>query len=363
MQKEVLFINHCLTGGGSEKAMTLIANYFVKQGINTSMVLLNKQKRTYMVDERIHIIECYCPIQGNKWIWHLKRIKTIRDVLKKSKAKIVITFMWDINMNVILANWGLKKKIIASERCDPRHETRKLIKFAMNFILPFADFSVFQTEQVRNYYPKRVQKKSCVIPNALADDLPPPNRSTIEKTIVAIGRMTEQKNFEMLINVFSDFLRKFSEYYLIIYGDGPLRTKLQKQAQDLGIENKVFFPGYVSNINYRIKNASMYINSSNYEGISNAMLEAMAMGVPSVCTDCPVGGASMTISNEINGLLVPVNNANALLDAMCKIASSSKLSKKLSMASIQIRKTLNINAIGNDWLQIYKTMEEKNEYF
>lgn len=357
MKNQVLFINHCLTGGGSEKAMTLLANYFVRQGIDTSMVLLNEHERTYTVDERINVIECYCPIQDNKLIWHFKRIKTIRDVLKSSNAKTVITFMWDINMNVILANWGLKKKIIASERCDPHHENRKLIKIAMNFVLPFADFSVFQTEQVRAYYPKRVQKKSCVIPNALADDLPPPDRSCVEHIVVAAGRMTEQKNFEMLINAFSRFTKKFAEYKLFIYGEGPLKIGLEQQAKSLGIADRVFFPGYVSDLKNKIRNAAMYVNSSDYEGISNAMLEAMAMGIPSICTDCPVGGAAMVIDDGINGLLVPPDDADAMLNAMCKIASSEEFANKISIAGAEIKEKLNIDIIGKEWLKIYERME------
>lgn len=360
MQKKVLFVNHCLTGGGSEKAMTLIANYFASHNIDVTMLLLNEYERTYEVDNRIEIIECYCPIGKSKLIWHLKRIKTIRDALKESKATVVITFMWDINMNVILASWGLNKKIIASERCDPLHEHRKLIKFAINFILPLADFSVFQTEQVRSYYPKRIRKNSCVIPNALADNLPLPDRSNVENTIVAIGRMTEQKNFEMLLIVFSLFVQNFEKYKLIIYGDGPLRSRLQEQANSLGIAGKVFFPGYISDVNNKMKNAAMYVNSSNYEGISNAMLEAMAMGIPSICTDCPVGGAAMIIHNEINGLLVPVNDATAMLNAMYKVALSDELSSKMSKAGTEIRTTLNINVIGNKWLQLYKKIEKSS---
>ena len=353
MKKRVVFVNHCLTGGGSEKAMTIIANYFVSKGIDVTMILLNDEERTYYVDPRIRIIECYCPIKGNKIIWHIKRIMTIRNVIKKCRAKVVITFMWDINMNVILACLVLNKKIIASERCDPKHETRKLLKVAMKFILPLSDYTVFQTDQVQQYYPICIQKRSCVIPNAIANDLPPINREKIANKIVAIGRLMEQKNFSLLINAFKKVSNKYPTYELFIYGEGPLKCELQTQINQLELSDKVFLEGYVSNIYEEISDASIYVNSSSYEGISNAMLEAMAMGIPSICTDCPVGGAKMIIKNEINGILISVDDEEALYNALIVLIESKTMAKKLSENAALIREKLSVDEIGKKWMELY----------
>lgn len=359
--KKVLFVNHCLTGGGSEKAMTLIANYFAECGMKVTMLLLTEAEKTYKIDARIKLIECYCPIEGNKLLWHIKRIRTIRDAIKKSGTKTIITFMWDINMNVILANVGLGKKIIASERCDPKHETRKLMKFAMNFILPYADYMVFQTEEVRKYYPKKVYAKSCVIPNALSDDIILPNRKQIEKKIVAVGRLTEQKNFSMLINAFYKFSLIHKEYKLIIYGEGPLRKQLEEKVKRLSLSDKVMMPGYISNVDEKMSNAAMYVNCSDYEGISNAMLEALALGIPTICTDCPIGGAKAMISNGINGILIPVGNEDELTNSMKKIVEDEEFATRLTNNAIEIKSTLSIDKIGNKWIQLLEKVNKKRD--
>ncbi len=353
MNRKVLFVNHSLTGGGSEKAMSLIANYFASQGIEVEMLLLSEQPRTYKVDERIRIIECYCPIEGNKLVWHLRRIRTIRDSIKKSDAPVVITFMWDINMNVILACAGLGKRIITSERCDPHNEPRKLMWFAMHFVLPFADMTVFQTPMVQGYYPKSVQRRSTVIPNAISEDVPDPDRDPekIRKEIVAVGRFTKQKNFELLIDAFSDIHGKYPEYKLIIYGDGPLRHEMEQQIRKLGLDNSVRLPGYVSDVNERMRYAAIFVNSSNYEGISNAMLEAMAMGLPCICTDCPVGGARMLIQDGVNGILVQVGNKDQLVSKISILLERNDFSKKIRESADSVRKKYATEHIGRMWME------------
>lgn len=354
---KVLFINRCLNGGGSERAMTLIANHFASKSIDTWMMLLSDEPHTYKVDHRINIVECFCPIAGNKLKWHVDRIVTIRKSIKKIKPDVIITFMWDINMNVILASIGLKCKIIASERCDPKNEPRKLIHFAMHFILPMADYTVFQTEQVRGYYPKSVWNKSCIIPNAISDSIPVPDRSNVEKKIVAAGRMTEQKNFSMLLQAFSQFCNEVKGYTLVIYGDGTLRNQLEHEAKKLGISEHVSMPGYVNDVNLKMRDAAMYINSSDYEGISNAMLEALAMGIPSICTDCPVGGAREVITDSVNGILVPVGEVEYLSEAMLKIANDNVLAENLSKNAIEVRYDYAIEIIGERWLKVCKSFQ------
>lgn len=360
-RNKVLFVNHCLTGGGSEKAMTSLANYFAAQGFEVEMLLLSEQPRTYSVNEKIKIKECYCPIDGNKIVWHFKRIKTIREAIKKSEAPVIITFMWDISMNVILACAGLRKKIIASERCDPHNEPRKLMWLAMHFILPFADMTVFQTPMVQSYYPRRVQRRSVVIPNAIADNIPEPDRNPakIKKEIIGVGRFAEQKNFEMLINAFAEVYRKYPDYKLIIYGDGPLRSKYEDLIIRLGLSDAVRLPGYLQDVNERMSYATLYVNSSNYEGISNAMLEAMAMGIPCICTDCPVGGASLIIRNEYNGLLVPVGDSKILAEAIFKLMNNIVLYHQIQDEAKKIRITNSVHRIGEQWLDIIINLDKE----
>ena len=138
----------------------------------------------------------------------------------------------------------------------------------------------------------------------------------------------------MAINAFEKFYNKNPEYKFTIYGDGPLRESLEKAIKEKELENVINLPGFSKNIIEDIKKAGIYISSSDFEGISNAMLEAMAMGIPTVCTDCPIGGAKMTIR------------------AMDKVANDSTFAKEISENAITIREELSIDKILDKWIDV-----------
>lgn len=172
------------------------------------------------------------------------------------------------------------------------------------------------------------------------------------KKIVAVGRFTTQKNFPMLIRAFSEFHKKHSEYELVIYGEGELRTEYMKLIDELGLAYFVKLPGYVSDVNERMRSAAMYVSASNFEGISNAMLEALAMGVPSVCTDCPVGGAAMVIQDGRNGILIPVGDEQALYQQMCHLVENCEYAENLAQNALDIKNEYSIEMIANRWFKI-----------
>lgn len=352
MQKKVVFVNLRLTGGGSERVLSMIANYYAEQGIDTQMILLSDEPRVYPISDKVKIIECYCPMKGNKLIWHVKRILSIRKAIKASDSDTVISFMWDINMKVILACLGLGKKIIISERADPvSSNRRKSFDIACKWIFPKADTIVFQTEQVQSYYPINQKQKSIVIPNPVSTKASKFTGKR-DKKIVAIGRLLPQKNFEMLLNAFHIFHESHKDYILEIYGEGIEKDKLSKLAHDLKISEYVKFKGFVPNIEEEIKNAMIYASSSNYEGISNAMLEALALGIPAVCTDCPVGGAAMVIKNRENGILVPVNDYIAMAKSFNELADNSDLLESISKKAKEVSEIYSIENIGRMWIEL-----------
>lgn len=350
---KVLFVNLRLTAGGSEKVMAALASAFAEQGIQTEMLLLKDEEHSYSVSPSVKLIDCFCPMRGNKIVWHIKRILSIRRAIKQSKANTVVSFMWDVNMHVLLACLGLKKRVVVSERADPSHEARqRAFRFASKWILPLADVTVFQTPMVQKMYPSSVQKRSVVIPNPISNDIPQPFSGDRKKMVVAAGRFSKQKNFEMLIKSFAAFSGRFPDYNLCIFGDGSLREEYKMLAERLGIADKLILPGYVNDVDEQMKDASIYVSSSNYEGISNSMLEAMAMGLPCVCTDCPVGGAAMVIDNHVNGILVPVDGVDEMTSALIHIAESQEFAEKLSKNACRIRERFSMKIILEQWRAI-----------
>ena len=352
--KKLLFVNSSLSGGGSERVMTLLANEFSKdKSIETSMVLLREKKDYYKVDSNIQLYRFKYNTKS-KIIIAIKRFFYLRQLVKKNKYDYIISFMYDINIFTLLTCLGLKSKIIVSERNYPDTKLRKKTRIIENVVYRLAHKVVFQTYEAKKLYKNEIQQKSVIISNPINNNLPSVYHGTREKIIVSVGRLTEQKNFKMLINAFYDLYKNYPIYKLIIYGEGPLRYNLQSQIKDLDLENNVELPGFFTDVNDRIRKASIFVLPSNYEGISNAMLEAMALGIPTICTDCPVGGASMVIQNNVNGILISVNNKDELVRAMLRVIEDENFARKISQNAYKIRKKLSSDSITKKWNDIIK---------
>lgn len=199
-----------------------------------------------------------------------------------------------------MAITGLHIPLIYSERNDPnRVNQRKVDKIYRKIVEHRADEFVFQTTGAQKCYPKKVQKRSVVILNPLDVTGFPTHDFTVEKKeIVTVGRLEPQKNQKLLINAFSELAKDFPDYTLIIYGEGSLRNELENYIISKGLQSKVVLPGVKNNIQEYIKDASLFVLSSDYEGIPNALIEAMAIGLPCVSTDCSPGGARELIADE-----------------------------------------------------------------
>lgn len=347
MSKKVLFVNSSLTAGGSERVMAILANEFANLNYNVSMVLVrNSNKENYSVNKNVEVIRLKYKFK-NSFMKIVERVFKLRKLMKKNKYDVIISFTHKINTLVLFSAMGLKNSIIVSERCDPK-QFSKLNRQIDNFFYRKAKYIVLQTELVRRDYPNFLQTKMVVIPNPVIENHSQSFQGKIKNKIVSAGRLVEQKNFSMLIEAFSKIVNKH-DYQLYIYGEGVLRKQLEEKIKDLHLEDKVFLPGYVSNVDDLIKDAKIYVCSSNYEGISNSMLEAMVMGIPTISTDCPVGGSAMMIKDHENGILIPVNDCESLVKAMLEIIEDNDLAHKLSSNSKKIIERLDSKKIVKEW--------------
>ena len=190
-----------------------------------------------------------------------------------------------------------------------------------------------------------------MIPNPVPQNLPEPYQGVRKKRIVSVARLEPQKNHRLLIEAFAEFLKDFPEYELHIFGIGELEEDLKAQVRELQLEDKIIFRGFSANVREEIIDSAMFVLSSDYEGISNSMIEALAMGVPVISTDCPVGGSRAYIENETSGLLVPVGDQAALCNAMKRIVADEKLAKKLSDNAVKIRETYALPKIADRFLK------------
>ena len=220
----------------------------------------------------------------------------------------------------------------------------------MRILFKKASGFIFQTEDAKKFFSKKIQDRSVVIPNPINEDfIVKPFDGRRVKEIVTVGRLVEQKNHKLLIDSFSEVSRKHSDYILKIYGEGILREKLEKQIKDLNLSNKVLLMGESSNIKECIYKSSLFVLSSDYEGMPNALMEAMALGLPCISTDCPIGGPRYLIKNKENGVLVKVSNKEELTKAMNNLIENEDLSCKLGNKANKICEELNPQKINQTW--------------
>ncbi len=310
--RRVAFFLGSMGRGGAERVISILSKEYAGYGWETDIGLLLFNKVDYELDKSTRVLDFTG--KGNSRLLRIPIwIKNIRNYVKVERPDAVVAFAARINVLVMLACIGLNVKIIASERNDPLHDGRGVITRMMTKVLyPKAEKIVFQTQRVKNQFNSKIKDNSVVIPNPISVAAEAVDKP--EKKIVSVGRLTKQKNHKMLLEAFARTVKKHPEYKLHIYGEGELREALTSQAQELGVSEHVFFPGNVMNVHEKICDAEFFVLSSDYEGLSNALLEAMMMGIPCVATDC--AGSDEYIENNVNGKLVPVGDTDAMEEAL-----------------------------------------------
>lgn len=340
MKKTLCFVITSMHRDGAERVMSLIVNASARMGYETHLILLSDPTVDYALDERVNVIKI-SELIGQK-TGRLSSIYKRYAILKKKIIDInpdaVLSFLTMCNIYTAFALRKKKIPVIVSERNDPGKEcSGKIRRLVRRIAYRYADGFVFQTNDARAYFSKKIQKRSTVIPNPVKNDLPYAQKSEKENKIVAAARLSAQKNYPLMLRAFKRFACDYPDYKLHIYGDGNLKESLIALSQELNISEKVAFEGNVIDLHERIKDAKMFVLSSDYEGISNSLLEAMAMGLPCISTDCPCGGSRMLIEDGVSGLLTPVGDEAAFYRAMKKLAENEELAQTVSNNALKAR--------------------------
>tara|TARA_Y100001954_G_scaffold101881_1_gene110768 strand:- start:659 stop:1714 length:1056 start_codon:yes stop_codon:yes gene_type:complete len=271
---------------------------------------------------------------------------TLIKVTKKNNTNIQILFGFSFRF-MILTLLGLTKSIVYPVVDPLYYKKRFLFYFRSLFSYFFANGIVFQTKTIRNRNKNWIKKKSIVIQNPIMHKLLEPVKKRKNK-IVSVGRLSKEKNFDLLLDVFESL--NLREYKLHIYGDGPLKKQLIKKVSFFNSQNNISFEGYTEDIIKEISDAKIFVLCSNFEGQPNVLIEAMSMGIPSISTNFPSGGAAELITNGFNGILIPTNDKNKLNLAITELINNESLYNYISINSLQIRKKLNKDLIIKQWV-------------
>lgn len=348
--RDIIFVSNALSNGGAARVICVLAAEFARRGKCVGIAVYNDFDAEYQVAEGVE--KEYGP-GGSGAATKVRRIAWLREIAKRNPGACFVAFEYFVNMQSVIALAGLPNRLVISERNDPaRVGSGKKTNWFRERLYRHADMLVCQTDDAAAYFSDKIQK--CVILNPLKDSLPEPFDGERRKAVVTFCRLEPQKNLEMLLRAFAEFHKKHPDYSLEIYGDGSERESLIALASDLGIGACASInPGRLD-VHEVVRDAAMFVLPSNYEGLSNSMLEAMALGLPVICTDCPCGGARMVIEDGVNGYLIPVGDKDALLSKMLLIAADFGSAEACGNAAIKMRTVLSATFIADRWLEVVR---------
>ena len=328
-----------------------MANYLHDHGNTVCLLTMSETKNSYGLYDSIEVKPLLREDERcNKVTENVKRYLRLKKYVIENSNNTFVVFLPVTICLLLHFSRYITGKIIASERNDPNQYSRAQ-RLLLRYYARRADKWVFQTKDAKNWYTDIV-KESKVIPNAINQEFMTAE-AHMEKDLVhiimAAGRLNKQKNFKLLIDAFDRISIKYPHYILKIFGKGPLEEKLKAYAHSKSCGKQIQFCGYADNMHQQLVNTTIFVMSSDYEGMPNALMEAMALGVPCISTDCPCGGPRYLIEDHFNGLLVSVNDVCGLANAMDELLGDDKLRHSIGSNARLIVNTLNPSKIYAVW--------------
>lgn len=361
--KKIVFFNATLGSGGAERVISVLSGKMTEHFSQVEVVTFYDDEVFYQLDPRVMVYSLEAHT-GSKSI--IKNCKLLRKHLGEEEPAIVVSFMAPFNILALLsAPHKRNYPVIVADRNDPRFECRNLHRKILRHLLYKyeADRVVVQTFNNKKLYPKRVQEKTDVIynPTFMEDSMiGSALKVAKDKVVVNVARLDPQKNQKMLLDAFKKVVEVHPEFKLVIYGEGPIEREIQDYAVSIGLRDNVELPGRDKAVVKKIQSATVFSLSSNYEGMSNSMLEAMCIGLPIVSTK--VSGAVDLIKDGENGLLVPCGDDEQLAKALLRIIENEGYAKQLGENASKVHKLLNIDAISSKWMEtINKAIEARKK--
>jgi glycosyltransferase involved in cell wall biosynthesis len=358
----IAIITRNMRAGGAERVIAQLVKYMTHKKIKCTIITLDDDEMFYDLPSQVKIYTIKKKSK-NSHIDKLLKYIEIRRYLIHIKPDIVLALPEDIGAYIIPTLLGTHIPVVVSERNNPWIMPRKKeTRFVRKLFYPFATGFVFQTKEAALFFSARIQKKGIVLPNPLdLERIPQPWEGDRRKKIIGAGRLEKQKNFPLLINAFAKFHERHSDYVLMIYGEGELREELGAHAESLLPQGSYYFPGRSKQLLECMRGAAMFVLSSDYEGMPNVVIEAMAMGIPVISTNCPTGGAADLIETGKNGLLVPVNNVDELSKAMCILIDNKELSNQLGKNALKIKEKLDVRIVAEQWVNYLNSLHDKSK--
>ena len=358
----VTLIIYSLGGGGAERVMSILANHWASSGWRVTLLTYDDGSVPPAYDLRKDVVRRTLSIAGESMNLaqaianSVERLAVLRRSIRDSDPEVVISFLVSVNVRTILACVGLGCPVIVSEHSDPANQPIGWVWSALRrCVYPWAAAVVALTNDALGFFPGSVRRKGYVVPNPIS--LPIKGRSSggiaRRKIVMGMGRLSYEKGFDQLLQAFSAIAQNHTEWSLVIWGEGSLRSELEELRDELGLRERVSFPGWTSDPFSEMYRAGMFVLSSRYEGFGMALGEAMACGLPVVSFDCP-SGPSEIVRHGVDGILVRPGDVTELAAAMARLFGNDAERLRLGARAVEVTSRFDKEKVMDMWESVLR---------
>ncbi len=352
----ICFIIGEMNFSGAEKVLSIVANELSIREHEISIILL---KDKYGSVNKYDNYTTYGVniTNANRISRIFRRLSNIRKMVCEISPDVIVSFGYVCNVNSISSLFNVKIPLIVCERNDPKFDPRKFMqKFSRWILYRFASGYVFQTERIKKYFDKSIQKRAVVIPNPIIDTGIRWNIDKCKKSIITVARLDDfQKDQVVMFKAFKEFSKTNPEYTLDVYGDGPDKQTYISIIHELEMEGKIILHGKSANPLQEVQNSEIFLLTSKFEGMPNALMEALSIGIPSVSTDCGGGGAAELCNMVDAGIIVPVGDITAISTALDDLSHDDEKKSRFSNNSVRINNVLSKDVVTVKWENFLQT--------
>lgn len=361
MKKKYMFVIPTLTTGGAERVVSVLATALAKCDQNVIIAKYYGADNEYRTGDNVTQINIFGNNRSSyENLSYLQKIRKLRETIKTNKPDYVIPFMFQVAQGTDLAVKGLKTKVFQSMRIDPATSPKSRVQRILRDHLVYkAKCTFVQNEAQRSYFKESARRKIHVLYNPVSDELfdIEPRFQNKKFTIVSVGRLEKQKNFKLLIDSFDRAFPDNNDVILQIYGEGSQKDKLEEHIATKKSAHRISLMGRSNDIAHVYEHSDLFVLSSDFEGMPNALIEAMACGLPCISTDCPTGPSDL-IENEKNGLLVPIGDVEQMTIALQEMFQRRQTGWQMGIIAREtVKKKCKAESIARKMIQICESIK------
>lgn len=370
----IVLLVSSMGSGGAERVASTLVNAWAKRGDTVTLVVTYSGRGAcfYPLADGVRLIYL-ADLAGPRRRGvrgYAARLSALRTLIRSRKPDVVVSFLTNVNLAAIMASAGLRVPVIVCEHNDPSADGRsRFWRVACRLAYPHASLVTLLTENVVAPFRQMVpgMPRVAVMPNPLPDELfevsatrpvadaaQPGTSTDCRRRLISVGRLHEQKQYDVLIAAFASLAGAFAHWDLWIWGDGPERAKLEAQIAAAGLAERVFLPGKTASPWTEMARSDVFALSSRFEGLPMALMEAMGLGVATIAFDCRSGPRELT-RNGSDGLLIPAGDVHALELGLRRLFDDDALRAEFGRrAAHSIRERYSVSAVLRLWDAVFE---------